>query len=47
LNPLHTDGLKAFMLGLSERGFTAAELGVMCRDNAAALLDLPPAADND
>jgi hypothetical protein len=47
LNPLHTDGLKAFMLELSARGFSPAELGVLCRGNAAALLDLPPAADND
>ena len=41
LNPLHTDGIKAFLLELSARGFTPAELSVMSRHNAAALLDLP------
>jgi hypothetical protein len=40
LNPLHTDGLKAFILGLKERGFTDEEIATMSQTNAARLLGL-------
>ncbi|MBC8288899.1 MAG: hypothetical protein H8E37_01145 [Planctomycetes bacterium] len=40
LNPLHTDGLKALLLGLKERGFTDGEISTMSRKNAAWLLGL-------
>ena len=38
LNPLPTDGLKAFILGLRERGFSDEEIDLMCRKNPARLL---------
>lgn len=40
LNPIHTDGLKAFILGLRERGFTDEEISTVSRKNAAWLLGL-------
>jgi hypothetical protein len=40
LNPIHTDGLKAFVLGLKNAGFTQAQIDVMSKKNAAVLLGL-------
>ena len=40
LNPVHTDGLKAFILGLREAGLNEEEIDVMCRLNPAQLLGL-------
>ncbi len=40
LNPVHTDGLTAFILGLREEGLNEEEIDVMCRRNPAALLGL-------
>ena len=40
LNPIPTDGLKAFVLGLQESGFSEAEIDMMCRRNPAWLLRL-------
>ena len=40
LNPIHTDGLKAFILGLREAGLDDQEIDIMCRKNPAKLLDL-------
>ena len=40
LNPVHTDGMKAFILGLREEGFSDREIYTMARDTPAALLDL-------
>ena len=42
-NPLHPDGLLAFLRQLSEQGFTRAELERMSRTNPAAWLGLAPA----
>ena len=40
LNPVHTDGLKAFILGLREEGLNETDIDIMCRRNPAALLGL-------
>jgi hypothetical protein len=40
LNPVHTDGMKAFVLGLREAGISEADVDLMLRQNPAALLDL-------
>lgn len=40
LNPIPTDGLKSFVLGLQEAGFSVAEIQLMCRTNPAALLGM-------
>jgi hypothetical protein len=40
LNPIHTDGMKAFILGLREAGFSDQEIDLMSRKNAADLLGL-------
>lgn len=40
LNPIHTDGLKAFILGLKDAGFTEAEINTMTRKTPAWLLGL-------
>ncbi len=40
LNPIPTDGMKAFILGLREHGLTADEIDRMCRRNPAALLGI-------
>jgi hypothetical protein len=39
-NPLHADGLQAFITGLKKLGFTQAELDVMTKTNPARLLGL-------
>jgi len=39
-NPLHPDGLLAFYKGLSEQGFTQAEIDRMAKQNPARLLGL-------
>jgi hypothetical protein len=39
-NPLHPDGLLAFFRGLSEQGFTQAEIDRMAKKNPARLLGL-------
>jgi hypothetical protein len=41
VNPLHPDGLAAFFTGLSQRGFTPAEIARMSKQNPARLLGLP------
>jgi hypothetical protein len=41
-NPLHPDGLVAFLRGLAEAGFTSSELDLMSKTNPAALVGLPP-----
>ena len=40
LNPIPTDGMKAFVLELRAEGFKDTEILKLCRDNAAALLDM-------
>ena len=40
-NPLHPDGLEAFLRGMREQGFTEADIDQMARKNPAALLGLP------
>jgi hypothetical protein len=40
LNPVHTDGLKAFILGLREAGVSEKEIELLVRGNAAALLGM-------
>ena len=40
LNPIHTDGMKAFILGLGKAGITAKEIDLMCRKTPARLLGL-------
>jgi hypothetical protein len=40
LNPVHTDGLKAFVLGLREAGLNDKQLELLTRKNAAALLGM-------
>ena len=40
LNPIHTDGMKAFILGLRDAGFTNQQIDTMARGNAAKLLGL-------
>jgi hypothetical protein len=39
-NPLHPDGLQAFLKGLAAAGFSARELDLMSRENPARLLGL-------
>jgi hypothetical protein len=39
-NPLHPDGLVAFFNGMSEQGFSQAEIGQMAKRNPARLLGL-------
>jgi hypothetical protein len=41
-NPVHADGLAAFLKGLAEMGFTVAELDTMSKTNPAWLLGLQP-----
>lgn len=40
-NPLHADGLAAFLTGLAKLGFSPAELDLMSKTNPARLLGLP------
>lgn len=40
LNPIHTDGMTAFILGLREAGIAEKDIDRMCRKNPAALLGL-------
>lgn len=40
LNPIHTDGMKAFLLALRDAGFTQQELQKLASKNAAQLLGL-------
>jgi len=40
LNPLHTDGIKAFILGLQEQGISEADIDLMTRKNPGRLLGL-------
>ena len=42
MNPLHTDGLKAFMEGLRAEGIGDADIDTMIRRNPARLLGLAP-----
>jgi hypothetical protein len=45
VNPLHPDGMAAFLAGLIDQGFTREELSCMSRENPARLLGLSwPAA---
>ena len=41
-NPLHMDGLKAFIAGLSQEGISDADIDLMIRRNPARLLGLDP-----
>jgi predicted metal-dependent TIM-barrel fold hydrolase len=41
LNPIHTDGMKAFILSLKEENFTGPEIHILGYQNAADLLGLP------
>ena len=45
LNPIPTDGIKAFVLGLREAGFNDREIDTVCRKNPAALLGLSAISD--
>jgi len=40
LNPLHTDGMRAFIMGLREQGISEAGIDLMARKNPARLLSL-------
>jgi hypothetical protein len=40
LNPLHTDGMKAFILGMREAGMSQSDIDLMTRHNPAWLLGL-------
>jgi hypothetical protein len=40
LNPLHTDGIRAFILGLRGQGISDAEIDLMARKNPARMLGL-------
>ena len=42
LNPIHTDGMKSFILGLGKAGIPAADIDLMCRRTPARLLGLKP-----
>jgi microsomal dipeptidase-like Zn-dependent dipeptidase len=42
MNPLHTDGLKAFIEGLRAEGISDADIDTMIRRNPARLLGLDP-----
>ena len=46
LNPIPTDGMKAFVLELKEEGFPYLEIIALCRDNAAELLDMSHSNQN-
>jgi hypothetical protein len=41
-NPIHTDGMVAFLKGMKEQGFTQAEIDRMSKINPALLLGLKP-----
>ena len=41
-NPLHADGLRAYIRAMLEAGITAAEIDIMARRNPARLLGLDP-----
>lgn len=45
LNPLHTDGMKAFIFDLRAAGLTENQIDLMCRRNPATLLGLDPAPE--
>jgi len=40
LNPIHTDGMKSFILGLSKAGLSKKDIDLMCRKTPARLLGL-------
>ena len=40
LNPIPTDGMKSFVLGLTKAGFSRKDILVMCRDNPGRLLGM-------
>ena len=40
LNPIHTDGMKAFILGLRKAGISQKNIDLMCRSTPARLLGL-------
>jgi predicted metal-dependent phosphotriesterase family hydrolase len=40
VNPLHTDGMRAFILGLRGQGISDAEIDLMARKNPARMLGL-------
>ena len=40
LNPLHTDGMKAFIIALREQGISESDIDMMARRNPARLLGL-------
>ena len=40
VNPLHTDGMSAFILGLRVQGISDAEIDLMARKNPARMLGL-------
>ena len=42
MNPLHTDGLRAFIEGLRQEGISDADIDLMIRRNPARLLGLDP-----
>ncbi len=42
LNPLQTDGLKAFITALREQGINEGDIDMMARRNPAHLLGLDP-----
>ena len=46
LNPIPTDGLKAFILDLRKAGLADRDIRTMCRDNPAWLLGMKTAATN-
>ena len=37
---MHTDGMKAFILGLRKAGISNKEIDLLCRRNAAKLLGM-------
>ena len=41
VNPLHPDGMEAFLSGMQSEGFTDTEISRMSRENPARLLSLP------
>ena len=40
LNPVHTDGMTVFILGLRNEGLSEGDIDIMCRRNPAALSGL-------
>jgi hypothetical protein len=44
MNPIHTDGLAAFLVRLREQGFSLQQLDRMTKDNPAIILAAKPAA---